>query len=112
MSPSARQHPGALVNDWTESARTVSLKDSHLTEIQVRNSARDILIRIAAYMREPLTDTQEQARSRADEHVPATGFDRVAHERADDRLAYGYGMNGSRMRPVRCAYCRTDSASM
>ena len=83
----------ALVEDWTEYARTVSLKDSHLTETQLRNSACDILIRIAADMREPQTDAQQKAKSRGDRHDAESGFDRVAHEHADDRLAHGYGIN-------------------
>jgi signal transduction histidine kinase len=83
----------ALVDEWAAYARTISLKDSHLTETQLRNSARDILIRIAADMREPQTAEQQQAKSRGDEHDPASGFDRVAREHADDRLAQGYGIN-------------------
>ncbi|MFC0403064.1 sensor histidine kinase [Paraburkholderia rhizosphaerae] len=82
-----------LVDEWAEYARTISLKDSHLTDTQLRNSARDILIRIAAHMRQPQTAEQQQAKSRGNEHDPASGFDRVAHEHADDRLAQGYGIN-------------------
>ncbi|BCQ28860.1 sensor histidine kinase (plasmid) [Caballeronia sp. NK8] len=82
-----------LVDEWAEYASTISLKDSHLTETQLRNSARDILTRIAADMREPQTAEQQQAKSRGNEHDPASGFDRVAHEHADDRLAQGYGIN-------------------
>jgi signal transduction histidine kinase len=82
-----------LVDEWAEYARAIGVKGSHLTETQLRNSARYILIRIAADMREPQTAEQQQARSRGDEHDPAFGFDRVAHEHADDRLAQGYGIN-------------------
>ncbi|MGF6657788.1 signal transduction histidine kinase [Paraburkholderia youngii] len=83
----------ALVADWTEYARTVSLKDSRLTETQLRNSACDILIRIAADMREPQTDAQQKAKSHGDRHDAQSALDRVAHEHADDRLAHGYGIN-------------------
>jgi signal transduction histidine kinase len=82
-----------LVGEWAEYARTISLKDGHLTETQLRNSARDILTRIATDMREPQTAEQQRAKSRGNEQDPASGFDRVAHEHADDRLAHGYGIN-------------------
>jgi len=82
-----------LVDEWAEYARAISMKGSHLTETQLRNSARDILIRIAVDMREPQTAEQQHARSRGDEHDLSSGFDRVAHEHADDRLAQGYGIN-------------------
>ncbi|MBP0595757.1 sensor histidine kinase [Paraburkholderia sp. LEh10] len=82
-----------LIDEWAEYARTLSLEDSHLTETQLRDSARDILIRIAADMREPQTDEQQKAKSRGDQRDPECDFDRVAHEHADDRLAQGYGIN-------------------
>lgn len=82
-----------LVDDWAEYARTISLKHSALTETQLRDSARDILLRIAADMREPQTDAQQQAKSRGDERDPESAFDRVAHQHADDRLAHGFGVN-------------------
>lgn len=117
-----------LVDEWAEYASTISLKDSHLTETQLRNSARDILTRIAADMREPQTAEQQQAKSRGNEHDPASGFDRVAHEHADDRLAQGYGStrwwrnivpcapvccgNGSRRRRTPQRFLRRWSGSM
>jgi hypothetical protein len=52
-----------LVDEWADYARTISLKDSHLTESQLRNSAREILIRVAADMREPQTAAQQKAKS-------------------------------------------------
>jgi signal transduction histidine kinase len=84
--------PG-LVDDWTEYARKVSLADSHLSESQLRNSVRDILIKIAANMREAQTGEQQKAKSRGDETNSGDGFDTIAHEHAQDRLAHGYGIN-------------------
>ncbi|WP_233860335.1 sensor histidine kinase [Paraburkholderia sp. HD33-4] len=83
----------SLVADWTEYARTVSLKSSHLSDTQLRNSACDILIRIAADMRELQTDAQQMAKSRGGRHDAESDFNRVAREHADDRLAHGYGIN-------------------
>ncbi|GAB7521278.1 ATP-binding protein [Paraburkholderia sp. 2C] len=82
-----------LIDEWAEYARAISVRDSHLTHAQLRDSARGILIRIAADMRAPQTAEQQHARSRGDEHDPASGFNRVAHEHANDRLAQGYGIN-------------------
>ncbi|KAA1007794.1 sensor histidine kinase [Paraburkholderia panacisoli] len=82
-----------LIDEWAEYAGTISLKDSHLTASELRNSARDILIRISADMREPQTEAQRQAKSRGGQHNPESGVDRVAQQHADDRLAQGYGIN-------------------
>ncbi|MBC8642892.1 HAMP domain-containing histidine kinase [Caballeronia sp. EK] len=83
----------ALVDEWAEYAGTIGLKDSHLTVTQLRDSAQDILIQIAADMRQPQTDVQQRSKSRGGQRDPKSGFDRVAHEHADDRLAHGYGIN-------------------
>ncbi|MEX3816534.1 RsbRD N-terminal domain-containing protein [Paraburkholderia sp. BR13439] len=95
MSPSdfIETNLSALVADWTEYARTVSLTDTRLTETQLRNSACDILMWIAADMREPQTDAQQKAKSYGDRHDAQSALDRVAREHADDRLAHGYGIN-------------------
>ncbi|GAB7522514.1 sensor histidine kinase [Paraburkholderia sp. 2C] len=82
-----------LIDDWAKYARVISLEKSHLTEEQLRNSARDILVRVAADMREPQTAAQQKAKSRGDRNEPESGFDAVAHQHADDRLAQGYGIN-------------------
>ncbi|WP_028232061.1 sensor histidine kinase [Paraburkholderia mimosarum] len=82
-----------LVEDWTEYARTISLEESHLDERELRNSARDILIRIAADMREPQSDVQQKAKSRGEEPASKSSFNETAHLHADDRLAHGYGIN-------------------
>lgn len=83
-----------LVDDWTEYAKKINLSDSRLlSERQLRNSARDILIRIAADMREPQTDEQQKAKSHGDRPPSESGFNELAHQHADDRLAHGYGIN-------------------
>ena len=82
-----------LVEDWTEYARTISQEESHLDERELRNSARDILIRIAADMREPQSALQQQAKSRGEGPASTSGFNDTAHVHAEDRLAHGYGIN-------------------
>src|SRR5262245_31308373 len=83
----------ALVDDWMEYARTLSLEDGHLTPEQLRNSAREILALIATDMREPQTAAQQKAKSRGEQHNPESSFDHIAHQHADDRLVQGYGIN-------------------
>ena len=82
-----------LVEDWTEYARTISQEESHLDERELRNSARDILIRIAADMREPQSALQQQAKSRGEGPASTSGFNDTAHVHAEDRLTHGYGIN-------------------
>lgn len=82
-----------LVDDWTDYARTVSLVDGRLDERQLRDSARDILLRIAVDMREPQTAAQQTAKSRGDRPASESHFNETAHQHANDRLAQGYGIN-------------------
>ncbi|GAB2876011.1 HAMP domain-containing sensor histidine kinase [Paraburkholderia jirisanensis] len=82
-----------LIDEWAAFAGTISLKDNHLSESQLRNSARDILTRIAEDMREPQSSAQQLAKSRGDRHDSDSAFDRTARQHADDRLAQGYGIN-------------------
>jgi signal transduction histidine kinase len=82
-----------LVDDWMEYAETLILEGGPLTPEQLRNSARDILARIATDMREPQSAAQQKAKSRGEHRDPRSGFDRIAHQHADDRLAQGYGIN-------------------
>jgi signal transduction histidine kinase len=83
-----------LVGDWVEYAGTISLEGGgHLDAEQLRNSAREILMRVAVDMREPQSAAQQRAKSRGEQHDPSSDFDRIAHQHADDRLAQGYGIN-------------------
>ena len=82
-----------LIDDWTRYARTVSPKSGLLSEQQLRNSARDILIGIAADMREMQTDAQQKEKSF--NHVPDqnSAFNKVGREHADDRQIQGFEIN-------------------
>ncbi|MBV8627562.1 MAG: HAMP domain-containing histidine kinase [Paraburkholderia sp.] len=83
----------ALVDDWAEYALAISQEDSQLNENQLRNSAFDILIAIAADMREPQNAAQQQSKSRAGKHVPPSRFNQIARLHAEDRLSHAFGIN-------------------
>ncbi|MCO5397631.1 sensor histidine kinase [Ralstonia soli] len=83
----------ALIDDWTDYARKVSVDRVDLSEPQLRNSARGLLLRIAADMRESQTSAQQHAKSWGDRPASDSGFNEAAHEHADDRLSQGFGIN-------------------
>lgn len=83
--------PG-LIDDWIDYARKVSADRVDLSKQQLRNSARDILVRIAADMRESQTSAQQHAKSWGDRPASDSGFNEAAHEHADDRLSQGFGI--------------------
>lgn len=82
-----------LIDDWTDYARKVSIGRGSLSENQLRNSARELLIRIAADMREKQTPAQQHAKSWGDRPPSGTGFNEAAHDHADDRLSQGFDLN-------------------
>lgn len=84
--------PG-LIDDWTEYARKLDGGRSRLSDQQLRNSARDLLRRIAADMREGQTSAQQHAKSWGDRAPSESGFNEAAHEHADDRLSHGFDIN-------------------
>ena len=84
--------PG-LIDDWTAYARKLNGDRPRLSEAQLRNSARDLLLRIAADMREGQTSAQQHAKSWGDRAPSASGFNEAAHGHADDRLSHGFDIN-------------------
>lgn len=82
-----------LIDDWTAYALALSQPDSQLSEIQLRNSAADILKAIATDMREMQTDAQQETKSRGEKDAPHSGFNRVARLHAEDRLSQGFSIN-------------------
>ncbi|WP_042267214.1 sensor histidine kinase [Paraburkholderia heleia] len=82
-----------LIDDWTAYARRLSAEGSALNVDQLRNSVRDLLVRIAADMRETQTAAQQTAKSLGDRPPSESGFNETAHRHADDRLAQGFGIN-------------------
>jgi signal transduction histidine kinase len=82
-----------LIDDWADYALSLSHDDNHLSETQLRNSAAEILMSVAADMRESQNAAQQAAKSRGDDRGTNSTFDRVAQQHADDRLSHGFAIN-------------------
>lgn len=82
-----------LIDDWAEYALQVSAEDSSLNEHQLRNSAAELLVRIAADMRETQSASEQKSKSRGEARDPQSGFNQTARQHADDRLAQGFSIN-------------------
>ncbi|ALL70697.1 sensor histidine kinase (plasmid) [Paraburkholderia caribensis MBA4] len=82
-----------LIDDWTSYARAVSPKEVHLDDVQLRNSARELLIGIAADMREKQSGAQQHAKSHGERPDPDSAFDRIGRGHADDRQSHGFQVN-------------------
>jgi len=82
-----------LIDDWADYALALSQEGSQLTEVQLRDSAADILAAIARDMREAQNATQQENKSRGRGDAPASGFNEVAHRHAEDRLSHGFNIN-------------------
>jgi signal transduction histidine kinase len=82
-----------LIDEWTDYARAVSPKEIHLDDAQLRNSARELLLGIAADMRGMQTDAQQEAKSHGERPNPNSAFDQIGRGHADDRQAHGFGIN-------------------
>ncbi|WP_250495461.1 sensor histidine kinase [Caballeronia sp. GAWG1-1] len=82
-----------LIDEWTEYARAVSPLDSELNDEQLRDSGRELLLGIAADMRESQTDAQQEAKSQGRRPDPNSGFNRIGRGHADDRQIHGFGID-------------------
>ncbi|MBY4898570.1 sensor histidine kinase [Cupriavidus sp. AU9028] len=82
-----------LVEDWTEYARALGPKDIHLDDAQLRNSARELLLGIAANMRGVQTDAEQIAKSHGEKSGADSDFNHIGREHADDRQAHGFEIN-------------------
>jgi signal transduction histidine kinase len=82
-----------LIDDWANYAKTLRLNESPLSESQLRNSAGDILHKIAANMRGTQSAAQQEAKSHGAKRDADIGFDVVSALHADDRLAHGFPIN-------------------
>lgn len=74
-----------LIDEWTQYAVAVGPKNSHLNQAQLRDSARELLIGIAADMRRMQTDAQQEAKSHGDRLDPDSAFNQVGRGHADER---------------------------
>jgi len=79
-----------ILEDWSEFARHLGVAPEKLSDQQRRNSAREILLRIAHDMRTGQSADEQIAKSKGEgpEHAPEIVD--VARTHADDRLAHGF----------------------
>lgn len=82
-----------LIDDWTAYARAISPGDNRLDDTQLRNSARELLLGIAADMRGAQTDAQQEAKSHGERPNPDSAFNLVGRGHADDRREQGFEIN-------------------
>ncbi|SDR54109.1 Signal transduction histidine kinase [Paraburkholderia fungorum] len=82
-----------LIKDWMDYARIVGPKGCRMTDEQLRDSARDLLVGIAANIREPQDAGQQIAKSRGEWIAPDPAFDEVGRTHADDRQTHGFDIN-------------------
>lgn len=82
-----------LIDDWVEYALQIGPRDTQLTEAQLRDKAHDLLLQIAADMRESQTAVEQIAKSHGDLRDSESGFMRVAQLHADDRVSHGFDIN-------------------
>ncbi|MBP0596049.1 sensor histidine kinase [Paraburkholderia sp. LEh10] len=82
-----------IVDDWAAYALVLSQKDSGLTERQLRDAAREILMQIAADMRMTQSAAQQEAKSHGATYDAQRGFDAASSLHADDRLEHGFAIS-------------------
>ncbi|WP_253189921.1 RsbRD N-terminal domain-containing protein [Paraburkholderia fungorum] len=82
-----------LLEDWIEYARVVGPESVRLTDEQLRDSGRQLLIGIAADMRASQSAAQQQAKSHGNRSEPDSAFNEVGREHADARQTHGFDVN-------------------
>ncbi|WOD20864.1 sensor histidine kinase [Paraburkholderia kirstenboschensis] len=97
-----------LIEDWADCALALTQEGSQLTRRELRNSAADILMSVAADMREAQNPAQQQTKSRGEKNTGHSAFGDVAHRHADDRLSHGFSINDvvSEFRALRATVLR------
>jgi signal transduction histidine kinase len=109
-----------LIDEWTDYARALSPTDNPLDDAQLRNSASELLLAIAADMRGTQSDAQQAAKSHGERPNPDSAFNQIARGHADDRRTHGFGINAlvAEYRALRASVlrrwqrtCETDAAA-
>jgi signal transduction histidine kinase len=83
----------ALVDDWAEFAGQLMSDDQPLTALELQNSARSILLKVAADMRTEQSGAEQQAKSRGEREGRVTDIKDAAQEHANDRLDQGFTLD-------------------
>lgn len=82
-----------LIDDWTEYAGALSQQGSPLSASELQNSAKDLLMQIAADMRRSQSADQQHDRSHGAKRDSDASFDAASVLHADERLAHGFAIN-------------------
>ncbi|WP_235516680.1 histidine kinase dimerization/phospho-acceptor domain-containing protein [Caballeronia cordobensis] len=82
-----------LIDDWTEYARALCPKNRQHGKAQLRDSARELLIGIAADMREAQTGAQQKAKSHGEQPDLDSGFNEIGRGHATERHRQGFGID-------------------
>ena len=82
-----------LIDDWIAYARLVAPDDVNLDSLELRNSARELLIAIAADMRGNQSNSEQRDKSQGNRPDPDSAFNLIGRGHADDRQAQGFQIN-------------------
>lgn len=83
----------ALVDDWAEFAGQLVRDGGPLTVLQLQNSARHMLQRVAADMRLDQSSAEQKEKSRGEQGGGTAEVTNAALEHADDRLDQGFTLD-------------------
>ncbi|MBI0328314.1 sensor histidine kinase [Burkholderia plantarii] len=86
-------HIEALIDDWARHAASLVQGRSRLSTTELRNSARRILVEVAANMRKAQTAAEQVDKSHGAKRELDRALDSVSVLHADDRLAQGFDLN-------------------
>lgn len=97
-----------LVDDWTEFAGQLMGHSPPLTVQQLRNSARDLLQKIAVDMRSDQNSVTQRAKSHGEDDGDPANIKKVAQGHANDRLDQGFKLDDvvAEFRALRAAVLR------
>ncbi|MCM2493017.1 sensor histidine kinase [Burkholderia glumae] len=93
LSAFIETHIEALIDDWARHAASLHQGRSRLSFTELRDSARRILIEVAANMRKAQTAAQQEDKARGAKRELDQALDAVSVLHADDRLAQGFDLN-------------------
>lgn len=103
----------ALIGDWADYASLLNRGGSPLSRRELQNSARALLLQIAADMRRTQSKAEQQNKSQGAKRNSDGGFDAASALHADDRLAQGFDINEliAEYRALRASVLRRWQAS-
>ncbi len=82
-----------LIEDWATHADALSSRRAQLSDAELRDAARDLLVQIALNMRLDQSAAQRANKSRGAERDEDIDFDKAATMHAEARLRHGFDIN-------------------